>query len=245
MVTEQIPPSERPTYQRPGVVLRAAGAVIQAAVRIFVRLAFRIETDGTNRLPASGPFLITPNHTSYLDPLALITALPWRQLRRTYWAGWAVLLYRNPMRRLVSRAAQVFPIDPDRDLAAAIDTARALLQEGYSVVWFPEGRRSGTGELQPFQRGVGSLLDATGVPAVPTAIRGAFEAWPRHQRWPHLQRLELRVAFGELLKFGRTANAHDGEKICGILEQSVRGLVEHARAADGLQTGSSHDDERD
>jgi long-chain acyl-CoA synthetase len=174
-----------PAFAPPGPLLRALGAAIYAVLRLVVRVAWRLEVTGTAELPERGPLLITPNHCSYLDPPALAAALPWRQLRKTYWAGWVGVMYTNPLRRLLSRATQVFPIDPDRDLAGAVRTAQGLLQRGYSVVWFPEGRRSPSGELQAFQAGVGVLLQAGAVTVVPTAIRGTFAAWPK-RRWPQL-----------------------------------------------------------
>jgi long-chain acyl-CoA synthetase len=201
----------------PGRAMRAVGAVLFAIVRLVMRTAFRLTVDGVERLPAEGPIVITPNHASYLDPLAVAAALPWRRLRKTYWAGWVGVLYTGPLRRFVSRATQVFPIDPDRDLAGAIRTARALLEQGYSVVWFPEGRRSPTGELEPFQAGVGLLLQSSAAVAVPAAIRGTFEAWPKHRRWPRPH--ALGVAFGEPI--GTVAAAGD----------SSRGSAQHVRAA--------------
>jgi long-chain acyl-CoA synthetase len=119
----------------------------------------------------------------------------------------------------------VFPIDPDRDLAGAIRTARALLEQGYSIVWFPEGRRSPTGELEPFQAGVGLLLESGTAVAVPVAIRGTFEAWPKHQRWPRLHAVD--VAFGEPIGPTAATDSRRGsaEGVHTALEESVRTLL--------------------
>jgi long-chain acyl-CoA synthetase len=209
----------------PGPAMRAVGAVLFAVVRLVMRTAFRLTVDGVERLPAEGPIVITPNHGSYLDPLAVAAALPWRRLRKTYWAGWVGVLYTGPLTRFVSRATQVFPIDPDRDLAGAIRTARALLEQGYSIVWFPEGRRSPTGELEPFQAGVGLLLESGTAVAVPVAIRGTFEAWPKHQRWPRLHAVD--VAFGEPIGPTAATDSRRGsaEGVHTALEESVRTLL--------------------
>src|SRR5690606_13938281 len=146
------PPAETRTrpaaYTPPGAAARALGAVIHALLRPLVRLAFRLRVDGLERLPVGTPLVITPNHTSYLDPLVVAAALPWKRLRDTYWAGWVGIMFTGPLTRLLSRATQVFPVDPDRDLAGAVETARTLLSDGHSVVWFPEGRRSPDGKLE-------------------------------------------------------------------------------------------------
>jgi long-chain acyl-CoA synthetase len=222
------PQTSAPPFVRPGPMLRAFGAVLFGLVRVLVRAAFRPVVTGVDRLPP-GPMLITPNHASYLDPLVIAAALPWRRLRRTYWAGWVGVMHTSPLRRLVSRAAQVFPVDPDRDLAAAVRTARELLDLGYDVVWFPEGRRSPTGELQKLEGGVGVLAKGVAAAVVPVAIDGTFAAWPKHRRWPRLAR--VRAAFGAPLDI---AGVEHPAEIRASLESAERRLLAElcARAAD-------------
>jgi long-chain acyl-CoA synthetase len=229
------PPAEtksRPAaFAQPGAAARAFGAVIHAVMRPLVRLAFRLRVDGLGRLPATGPLVFTPNHTSYLDPFVVAAALPWKRLRDTYWAGWVGIMFKGPLTRLASRATQVFPVDPDRDLAGAVETARTLLRNGNSVVWFPEGRRSPDGTLETFQAGVALLLRDGTVQAVPVAIRGAYELWPRGRRVPRFG--PVHVTFGEPLEFpangangGSGASEREGaEQTRTALENAVRSLL--------------------
>lgn len=205
-------------FVQPGPALRILGAVLFAIARVLTRAALRPVVIGIEHLP-QGAALITPNHVSYLDPLVIAAALPWRRLRRTYWAGWVGVMHTSRLRRVVSRAAQVFPVDPDRDLAGAIRTARELLARGHDVVWFPEGRRSPTGQLQPFEGGVGVIARGAGVAVVPAAIDGTFAAWPKHRRWPRLKR--VRVAFGTPLYITDEQPA----EIRASLEDAVRRLL--------------------
>ncbi|HUO67512.1 MAG TPA: AMP-binding protein, partial [Gammaproteobacteria bacterium] len=208
----------------PGFFMRCVGAAIFGVVRPLMRLLFGVKVAGLENVAGDEALVIAPNHASYLDPLALATALPWRRLRRTYWAGWVGVLYTNPITRFVSRATQVMPVDPDRDLASAIGTARALMQQGYSIVWFPEGRRSPTGEIGPFFGGIGQLLLDTGARALPTAIHGTFEALPKQRRWPRL-RTPLGVRFGTPLLPGEArGNPRAALNVSGRLERAVRAL---------------------
>jgi long-chain acyl-CoA synthetase len=120
------------------------------------------------------------------------------------------------------------PIDPDRDLASTIGTARALLERGYSIVWFPEGRRSPTGEVGPFFGGIGQLLLDTGATALPTAILGTFEALPKQRRWPRFT--PLGVKFGVPLQpHEARADGRAALKVSGRLERAVRALVTDER----------------
>jgi long-chain acyl-CoA synthetase len=212
-------PRAEPAFAKPGPALRALGAVLLAAARSSTRLLWRPAVAGVEQLP-SGPALIAPNHASYLDPLVIAAALPWRRLRRTYWAGWAGIMHSTPLRRLASRALQVFPVDADRDLAAAVRIARELLGEGYSIVWFPEGRRSPDGRLQEFQPGVGVLLEGAEASVVPVAITGTFAAWPRQNRWP--KRAPIAVRFGAPLDSGRGLEA---AALRQRIERAVRQLL--------------------
>lgn len=232
-------PRSRPApWSPPGTAARALGALLHALLRPLVRLGFRLRVEGLEHLPETGPLVITPNHTSYLDPLVVAAALPWKRLRDTYWAGWVGIMFKGPLTRLVSRAAQVFPVDPDRDLAGAVETACTLLRNGHSVVWFPEGRRSPDGRLEPFQAGVALLL-REGAAAVPVAIRGAFEAWPRGRRAPRLKPVQL--TFGEPLTFTAhatcdgTSEREDTERTRAVLENAVRALLEGRKPVVALE----------
>ncbi|HEX6998088.1 MAG TPA: AMP-binding protein [Gammaproteobacteria bacterium] len=224
-----------PAVRRPGPLLAALGLLLFAVARLLVRSLYRFEAAGAERLNSARPLVFTPNHTSYLDPLVVAAALPWKRLRQTYWAGWVGIMYKGPVRRLVSRATRVLPVDPDRDLAAAIRAARALVEQGYDLVWFPEGRRSPSGKLEPFQAGIGVLLEGSDAEVVPTAIRGAFEAWPRDARRPRLGG-RITVTFGEPVAVGaleRAAapDARRPEAIRCALERQVAALLGEAAPA--------------
>ena len=82
--------------------------------RLILRRVFRARVEGLEHLPAEGPLLITPNHGSFLDPLAIGAVLSWQHLRRVYWAGWTGILFNGPCGRIFRRATQTIPVDPER-----------------------------------------------------------------------------------------------------------------------------------
>ena len=171
-------------------MLRALGWLVLAVNKVAMRGLFRLRVEGLESLTAGGPLLVAPNHASY----AVAAARPWRSLRHTWWAGWTGIMFAGGGRRLLSRATQVFPVDPDRDPAGGLALALAALTRRYVLVWFPEGRRSPDGEIRPFMPGVGTLIQRSGAKAVPTLIRGSFEALPRDRRFPRFSRIT--VTFG-------------------------------------------------
>jgi long-chain acyl-CoA synthetase len=136
-------------------------------------------------------------------------------------------MYSGPIITLISRATRVFPVEPDRDPSGALALGLSVLEQKRILVWFPEGRRSYDGELQRFQAGIGRLLIDGDAHAVPTAILGAFEAWPRNQRYP--RRGHVTVVFGrpmngpEMIAAGRGDN--DAERIADALQSAVASLL--------------------
>ncbi len=177
----------------PGLAALARG--LYQFNRLVMRSVFQLRFEGADRIPEQGPFVISPNHVSYLDPFAVASALPYRQLRRTYWAGWVGVAFKNPLFRLVSRLAQAIPIDPQRGVFSSLAFAASVLKRGQNLIWFPEGGRSPDGELKPFKPGIGLVLDRYNVPVIPVFLHGPHEAMPVGQFMPRPG--PITVVFGE------------------------------------------------
>ena len=188
-------PEQERWLEPQGAATRMLAAVLFALNRALMYGLFRLRVEGREHLPAEGAYLLAPNHASYLDPFAIGAALTWSQLRRVYWAGWTGLLFRGPLTKLFSRAAQVLPVDPERGLTSTLPLGKAALERGNALCWFPEGARSTDGEMHRFLPGAGLLLERTGAPAVPVFIGGSFAAWPPGRTLPRLRPL--------LVRFGR------------------------------------------
>jgi long-chain acyl-CoA synthetase len=153
--------------------------------------------EGIEHLPEEGPFVLTPNHISFLDPFAVAAALDYPRLRHTYWAGRVGAAFGNPLTRRISRLAQAFPIDSHRAVFSSLAFGAAVLGSRRNLIWFPEGHRSPTGELQAFKPGIGMLLDRYPVPVVPVFIDGTHEAMPPGRVW--VQPRKVTVIFGNPL----------------------------------------------
>jgi long-chain acyl-CoA synthetase len=125
--------------------------------------------------------------------------------------------------RAVSRAANVLPIDPDRDPGTALSLAASVLQFDGRLVWFPEGRRSPTGEIAAFLPGIGLLLKTTGARAVPVRISGTFDAWPRSRRWPRPRHLS--IAFGRPIGAEELARRGEGNDVNVRIASALREAV--------------------
>jgi long-chain acyl-CoA synthetase len=221
---EHLTPRQLRWLAPPGRTGRTVRRVLYGVNSLAVRLLFRLRVIGIENLPESGPLILAPNHGSSLDPFVLSAAMGFARFRNTCWAGRQGALVRNRGRRWINRLAHAIPI---RRNASALAVGAAALQRGRILVWFPEGHRSETGELQPFKRGAGVLMDHFQVPAVPAFIDGAFEAMPRNRRLP--RRLpRITVAFGRRLDPAEYSREEDRERrierIVDVLRQQVAAL---------------------
>jgi long-chain acyl-CoA synthetase len=159
---------------------------------LLFRPFLRFETHGLKQLPANGPYLICPNHQSYLDPFILSAALPYRVFRNTFFVGYS-MLFTGRLMKLVAHLTNIVPVDPDAHLLRAMKTGAHGLRAGRILCIFPEGGRSFDETLQEFKKGAAILSRELSVPIVPAAILGTHSVWPRDSMRirPHKVRLEF------------------------------------------------------
>lgn len=163
--------------------------------RLLTKLAFGVEARGLEHLPKGGPFMLTPNHESYLDAFVLGSVLSFKQMNAMNWAGWTGVAFGNLIARTFSRLSHVVPIDARNSVRSSLALGAAVLKRGRPLGWFPEGGRSPDGTLQKFRSGVGIVLEHYPVAVVPAFIEGTYEAWPPKQKWPKCRKVT--VTFGE------------------------------------------------
>ena len=209
-----------------GVGVQAFGKVIVGVTRLVMRRVFGIRVEGVQHLPLHGPMVIVPNHTSFLDPAALIAVLPDSILSRTHWAGWTGVMFRNRFMRLFSRATRVVPIEQGRGALTSLAFGAAVLDRDDPLVWFAEGGRSSDGQLTPFQPGIGLLLQVRSVPIVPVWISGGYQALPKGAWRPRVHPFIVRfgpvLESSELEREGTGARTH--ERITDALHRRVAEL---------------------
>jgi long-chain acyl-CoA synthetase len=207
-----------------GTALRLIEYAVLRMVWLIFKLCFRFEASGLNHLPRAGTFLICPNHVSFLDAFIVMAPLPFHLVRRTFFVG-AAEFFVNPLMRLVAYIANIIPVDPDEHLLRAMKAGAYGLHSGRVLCIFPEGARSFDGRLGPFKKGAAILAREIGVPMVPVAIHGAYEAWPRAGRRIRLHK--LKVVFGEPLWPGAGLEDTSYEAGTDRLKQALSELLEN------------------
>ncbi len=221
-------PSPPPSPPRPvGPVGRLVGLAAYGIAWLIMRLVFRLRVAGRDALPPPGGYIVVANHVSDLDPLALAAALPYRHMRKVFWGGDAAYLFWIPLSGAFWRALHVFPVD-ERKPAEALARATAVLTAGNALVWFPEGWRSPTGELQHFLPGIGKIVAESGRPVVPAYIQGTFEALPRGRKWP--RRHPVAVRFGAPIEIHALEGGSPEARYARIAETLHETVAELGRA---------------
>lgn len=238
------PPEGRPRRQPPvlslprprGWASKLVAALAYAFNWALMRLVFRLRVVGAERLPLPGTYIVVANHVSYLDAPSLAAALPYRHMRKAFWGGDAALLFTIPLTGWLWRALNVMPVD-ERVPGESLGRIGAMLAAGNALLWFPEGWRSPTGELQHFQPGIGKIVAESGRITVPAFISGTFEALPRGQKLPRPHQIIVR--FGHPLRFARNA---EGEAEFSRIAQTLHDRVaDLSPGIDGDQSAATTD----
>ncbi|HZM35047.1 MAG TPA: AMP-binding protein [Burkholderiales bacterium] len=164
-----------------------------ACARLFFRaLGIPVAVRGLENLPRAGAFVITANHTSYLDGAVLLAALR----ARDYAFVAKQELKANPVTRLFLSGIGVEFVERF-DVAKSAEHADELVgaaKRGVSIIIFPEGTLSRQTGLMPFRTGAFQVAAQAGVPVVPVALRG-LRSVLRDGRW-YPRRAPVSVTFG-------------------------------------------------
>jgi 1-acyl-sn-glycerol-3-phosphate acyltransferase len=150
---------------------------------------WRFRTSGVRILDPRRPYVAVANHESMAD-IFLISHLPWEmkwlakaELFRIPVFGWMMRMAGDVSVRRGERASR----------AGALERCRDRLEKRVSVMIFPEGTRSRTGELLPFKDGAFRLAVETGCPILPLALAGTRDALPKGSFVLGRARAEVRV----------------------------------------------------
>ncbi len=180
------------------------------------------------------PVIFASNHQSHMDTPVILAALPARLRYRVAPAmakeffkahffpdehGRAAWLTNSLNYYLATLVFNAFPL-PQRE-AGARQTLRYIgdvLEDGHSVLIFPEGRRTDTGAIDRFRPGIGMIASRLGVPVVPVRIDGLEKVL--HHTWHMARPGRVRVAFGAPMRLV----GDDYEALTRQVEEAVRAL---------------------
>ncbi|GAA0929536.1 lysophospholipid acyltransferase family protein [Streptomyces thermoalcalitolerans] len=171
----------------------------------LLKVVFRPRIEGLEHVPASGPAIIAGNHLSFSDHFLMPAVLTRRitfLAKAEYFTGPGL---KGRLTAAFFRSAGQIPVDRSGKEAgqAAIREGLGVLRRGELLGIYPEGTRSPDGRLYKGKVGVAVMALKAGVPVVPCAMIGTFEAQPPGRIVPRIRPVVIR--FGTPLDFSRHA----------------------------------------
>jgi long-chain acyl-CoA synthetase len=168
--------------------------MVSRLIQVIALDRFDLQVRGLEKLPAKGPYIISSNHESYLDPVILASVLPPPVFNKVFAVGTSEIFGQGFMLRL-ARSLRVVVVDPDANLVPAMRAGAFGLRQGRPLILYPEGERSIDGTPRIFKKGAAILSIHMQVPIVPVAIEGFYEAWPRNKPFQGFK--PLKIVFGD------------------------------------------------
>ena len=194
---------------------------LRFSCRLLGVALFRIRCRDRKYVPATGGALILSNHQSNFDPVLFGLAC---DRRLNYLARQT--LFRFPPFRWLINSLDAIPIDREGSGLSGLKETLRRLKRGEIVLIFPEGTRTRDGQVSPLKPGFCALAKRAGVPLVPAAIDGAYDAWPRGQPLPTLS--VIHIVFGEPMLPDEVQGLTDAQLVAEV-QQRIQGCHVAAR----------------
>jgi len=221
-----VEPAPMPRFNRAWPARMIRRFSLAAILLPFTRYFARLHVSGLENLKGlQGPVIFAANHQSHLDTPSVLAGLPgawryrtatamWKEYfdahffperfsRREHW-GNSILYF------LITLLFNTFPVpQTEAGTRQSVRHIGELVEEGWSILIFPEGERSLTGEIGRFFPGVGMIASRMHIPVVPIRLTGLDKVLPRYSSWPRRGAVEVKIgapmfltgeSYGELAK---------------------------------------------
>ncbi|SDU70772.1 lysophospholipid acyltransferase family protein [Jiangella alkaliphila] len=198
------------------------GAVFgKLAAATLARLLYRVKITGAENVPRTGPVILAPNHTGFLDAPLLMGTCP-----RPVHTLAKKELFKGPLGWLLHAVGQI-PLDRDDPSRSMIKSGIGVLDDGRILVVFPEGTR-GSGDFSELRTGLAWFALRSGAPVIPVVFTGTASRGRTFGAMPGF-RSRVEAVFGRPVTLpaggGRTRSALDA-----ATEQLREALVAHREA---------------
>lgn len=167
--------------------------VVYRCFNLFCRVFMRLEIEGIENLKkVERPYLICPNHQSFLDPFVLCSNYPLSVFRNIFHVG-ASMFFKSRFMQFVAKMLNVVPIDQDTQLLRAMKAGAIGLKNGMILNIYPEGERAFDGNLHEFKKGAAILATELELPIVPVALDGLQNVWARRSWKIRPAKVKIRI----------------------------------------------------
>jgi 1-acyl-sn-glycerol-3-phosphate acyltransferase len=209
--------------------------LLAAPVVPFIRSIATIRIRNREKLPASGPFILAPNHHSNIDPIIVGMAV-WRLGRAPRFLAKASL-FKIPLLGAALGSAGQIPVERGGASRGAIpiSAAKRLIAEGQGVIVYPEGSLTRDPDLWPMRgkTGAARLALQLGIPVIPVAQWGTQALMPVNTKKLRFRpRAHIDVVFGDpvdLSDLGRVADRVALQTATDRIMAAITALLEDLR----------------
>ena len=150
--------------------------------KLLCKIWLRAEIRGIDPklLPKTGPLIIAPMHVTYFDP-SVVSSVLWPR-RLDFFASQH--LYQSRLMSFLLKRLRTHPLIRGNAMQALRQALR-MLEEGKTIVIFPEGTRSRSGTIGTVKKGIAMLSEKAKCPVVPISLSGLYDVWPPHKKFPY------------------------------------------------------------
>lgn len=190
-----------------------------------------------SKLPNTGPFIMSPNHYSEIDPIAMGAAI-WHLGRLPRFMA-KESLFKVPVFGWLLKATGQIPVRREGAVRAngnPMGAAEELIRREAGVIVYPEGTLTRDPDLWPMRGKSGAVRLAleTGIPLIPAAHWGTQNLMPRYGKGIHpFPRKTIEVAVGEPLDLSKFEGRDIDQKV--VNEATVMLMNEITRLLAGLR----------
>ena len=184
--------------------------------KAFFKTYNRMTIKGVENIPANGPFILAPNHQSYLDAPIAMAGVPKNQINDIYFYATEEHVQGKFLRFMANRHNII--LMENRNLKNSILKLSKVLRQGKSIMIFPEGTRTFSGEMGDFKKTFAILAKELNVPIVPVRITGAYRMLKRGTRF--IQPCHIQV---EYLPEVRPNETLTYDEIAQIVKSRIQG----------------------
>jgi 1-acyl-sn-glycerol-3-phosphate acyltransferase len=205
---------------------RAARVLLVAGVvRPAIDLLARPTVEGLDRLnDLEGPVVFAANHHSHVDTPLLLSVIPEPWRHHLFIGAAADYFFGNRVTSTLSALViGAIPIERTKVTRTSANQAAELIDDGWSMVIFPEGGRSPDGWGQAFRGGAAYLALRCGVPVVPVHVEGTGRILRKGKNVP--RPTPTVVTFGPPLHPGE---GEDSRRMAARIETAVAELADEA-----------------
>ena len=162
-------------------------------------LMWRIRVVGRERLRGlEGPVIVAANHNFGVGDLGLDPAVAWMALPRALrlrlaTAGEEHAVFANPVKGFLARLCNTIPLSQEGNVRGSLEYVGRMLDLGWSVLIFPEGKLTPGGPMQPFKGGTGLLATEARAAVVPIRIVPERPSLIEGGGWPWRGAVTIRV----------------------------------------------------